>query len=295
MKTKNAGNLLIFLTAFLWSFLGIASKLVSVDPVVITGVTGSAAICVIRIFFRNHRVRVNRQTVIAGLLMAGTQLTFYLANRYTTVTNTIVLQYTSPIFVLLLNMLLQHYRPKKKEIMILAVCFAGMLIFFCDQLDGGQMVGNCFALTSGILFAGSFYFNAKPENDAPSSTIIAYVFCSVCGLTFMLGTGRYPVQKDMLILLGVGAVLTGFSGIAYAKGIALTSALTANMIALSEVFMAPVWAFLLFHEQMGRYSAVGMVLMLGAIVAKCITGNEDVGGENEVKRIEKEKSTVHHS
>lgn len=293
MKSKTAGNLFIFFTAFLWSFLGIASKLVSTDPIVITGITGLFAFGVIRFYYRKHKLRISPLTVLTGFLYAGVNMTFYLANRYTTVTNTIVLQYCSPIFVLLLNVLLAHYKPKKKELVILSVCFAGMLIFFCDQLGGGQMLGNALALFSGLLFAGNFYCTAQPENDPPSCMMISQGICAIVGLGYMVGTHHYPVPKDLLLLIGVGVVLTGFSSIAYSKGMALTSALTANLIALSEVFMAPLWAFLLFHEQMGRYSAIGIVLMLGAILAECITGTEE-GEEHEERRIESKESEVRH-
>lgn len=294
MKTKNAGNLLIFITAFLWSFLGIASKLVTADPVVITGVTGTASFCVLRIFYRRHKLRIDRLTILTGIFYAGVNITFYLANRYTTVTNTIVLQYCSPIFVLILNMLLMHYRPKKKELLILLVCFSGMVIFFFDQLGGGQMLGNGLALASGILFAGNFYCTAKPENDPASCIMISQGLCGVIGLLFMAGTRSYPSARDLIIMIGVGIMLTGVSSIVYSIGMTMTSALTANLIALSEVFMAPMWAFLLFHEKMGRFSAVGMALMLGAIIAECMSGNKEDGGKEDERNIVSKESELHH-
>ncbi|MDD3174624.1 MAG: hypothetical protein PHF63_13350 [Herbinix sp.] len=51
---------------------------------------------------------------------------------------------------------------------------------------------------------------------------------------------------EIIFLIIVGIVLSGISSVLYTLGIKYTTALNVNMIALSEVFMAPLWAFLNF-------------------------------------------------
>ena len=46
----------------------------------------------------------------------------------------------------------------------------------------------------------------------------------------------------------------------------MTTELNANLIASSEIFMAPIWSYLIFHETIGKWAAVGAVLMVGAIL-----------------------------
>ena len=42
--------------------------------------------------------------------------------------------------------------------------------------------------------------------------------------------------------------------------------INANLIASSEIIMAPIWSYLIFHETIGKWAAVGAVLMVGAIL-----------------------------
>lgn len=52
----------------------------------------------------------------------------------------------------------------------------------------------------------------------------------------------------------------------YAEGIQRTTALNANLIAMSEVIMAPLWSFVIFHEALGGMAALGAGLMIVAIL-----------------------------
>ena len=52
----------------------------------------------------------------------------------------------------------------------------------------------------------------------------------------------------------------------YARGICYTTALNANLIAMSEVLMAPLWALLLFGETVGAWAALGAGLMIVSIL-----------------------------
>lgn len=266
MKTKTKGNLLILLTAFLWSFLGVTAKYVSTDGVLVTGITSFFAFIVIWLCYIKHKFQLNKITVFSGLALAGMNITFYMANKLTTVTNTIVLQYLSPVFVLIINILFLKYRPAKKQIGILLLCLVGMAVFFADQLSAGGTVGNILALISGLLFAVSFVLNAMPESDPSSSMLINHFVCFVFALVYFFLSGRRPAAADMGILIFTGVFITGFSSALYSAGMKRTTALNANMIALSEVFMAPVWAFLLFHEKMSPLSLCGIVLIIGSIV-----------------------------
>lgn len=273
VNSKIKGNLLIFLTAFLWSFLGTITKYVSTGGILITGITSFAAFIVIRLCLIKHKLQINKITMITGVIMAGMNLMFFLANKLTTVTNTIVLQYSSPVFVLLLNILLLHYRPSKKQMAVLAVCMTGMIVFFSDQLSSGNMLGNVLALISGFLFAGTFFLNSMPENDPSSSMMIHHLVSFTFAFCYALLTHDRPVPGDIGLLVFTGIFMAGFPSVFYSLGMRFTSALNANMIALSEVFMAPIWALLIFHERMGRFSLLGIVMMLASIVYECVLEN----------------------
>ena len=266
---KSKGDLMILGTAFLWSFLGIVTKTVSYHGMTVAGITSLMAVLLL-LCVKGRRVWcINRLTFFTALVTAFMNLTFLLANKYTTVANAIVLQYSSPIFVVLYYRVFQHKKLKPFQMSTVAVCFMGLLIFFSGQLTGGNMSGNFLALASGILFAGSFYLNALPDNNPAASQFLSHVICTVMGLccTFFFVKQTYTFSQTGL-LMAAGILCNGLAALMYSQGIRYTTALNANLIAMSEVLMAPVWAFLLFGETLGTLAALGAGLMLFAILCE---------------------------
>lgn len=147
----------------------------------------SVAMLTLRVCNRGSAIRWNRQILLTALATAGQTICFFLANKYTTVANTIVLQYCSPIFVLFYYRIFQKRRLKCQQIISVAVCSAGILIFFAGQINTGMMLGNILALASGIMFGGQFYLGAMEDNDPG---ICEFVFAdymysdyrNICGL-----------------------------------------------------------------------------------------------------------------
>ncbi len=266
-KIRRQGNFLILGTAFLWSFLGILTKSVPYHGMTVAGATSFMAMLVMFFVNRKHRFRRNALVLATGLVTAVMNLSFFIANKYTTVANAIVLQYCSPIFVVLYYRFFQNKKLKKQQLLAVGICFAGLLVFFANQLGHGNMFGNLLALFSGICFAGVFYLGALPGNDPVASQLLSHAVCAAAGLgyTVLWVNQPYDLKQTGFLLLG-GFLCSGFSGVLYAWGIQRTTALNANLIAMSEVIMAPLWSFLIFREAFDGPAALGAGLMLTAIL-----------------------------
>lgn len=262
---QRKGNLLILGTAFLWSFMGIITKAVSYHAMTVTGISSIMALFVLLICNRKHTWRITSLALWTGVVTAVAHICFMVANKHTTVTNAIVLQYSSPIFVVLYYRIFQKRKLKRQQLLAVGVCFIALILFFAGELTFRNMFGNAMAMLSGICFAGEFYLCAKPENDAVLAHVFSHVICiAVClGYTGVFVRQEYDWKQTGLVLMS-GFLCIGIAAVAYTVGIQMTTALNANLIAMSEVVMAPLWAFLLFEERAGSWPAA--VLMIGAIV-----------------------------
>ncbi len=266
-NVRKKGNLMIFGTAFLWSFLGIITKTVSFNGLVVAGSTSLMALAVLILFNRGRRLHWNGLAVLTGVVAAAMNLSFFLANKYTTVANAIVLQYCSPVFVLLYYRFFQKRRLKKQQVGVVGLCLAGLVIFFANQLGSGNMFGNLLALFSGVTFAGCFYLNALPDNDPVCTQLMQHGLCALAGLgSIVLSAGKFRDMGEWGIVLAGGLLCSGMAAELYAEGIQRTTALNANLIAMSEVIMAPLWSFVIFHEALGGMAALGAGLMIVAIL-----------------------------
>ena len=89
--------------AALWSIAGIFIKLIPWNAFAVASMRSLVAGTVIAIYMklRHYRFTPSRSALIAGLLEGGVYLCFVCANKLTTAANAIVLQFTSPVFIVI--------------------------------------------------------------------------------------------------------------------------------------------------------------------------------------------------
>ena len=104
-NAKNTAMLMMAICAILWSIGGIFIKLISWHPLLIAGGRSLLAAVVVGGYMAVKRipVKVCRYSVGAGVSLALCLLLFVAANKLTTAANAIVLQYTAPIFSLIVS------------------------------------------------------------------------------------------------------------------------------------------------------------------------------------------------
>ena len=98
------GTLMMLGASFCFSLGGILLKIIPWNPFAINGVRNLIAACVIGlyIFFTHHRMKFNFTVFMGAVCMAGVTTMFAIANKLTTAGNAIVLQYSMPIWLILL-------------------------------------------------------------------------------------------------------------------------------------------------------------------------------------------------
>lgn len=273
-KENAAGNLLILLTAALWSFIGLAVKSLHLPTMALSALSCAGILSVTAPAALKGRFRVTPASVLGAALFYLTNLSFLYANQHTSVGNAIVLQECAPVYVLIFTCLHRRSLPTPRHLIPACACMAGMFIFFLDQLGAGNLAGNLAALFSGVCFGASFFLNSLPCGRPLDSSLLSNVFGLTAGLLFCALHPASRPQSLALCLPALAAALLfqGLPTLTYAAGIKRTNALSASMIALSEVILAPLWSMLLLHEQMSPRSLLGAAIMVGAVMAQTVMG-----------------------
>ena len=272
MSQQNKGNLYILLTAVLWSTGGILIKYIPGNAMMINGARSLIALLFFWICKRRIKIKVNKKIFAAAMCLVFTNLLYVIANKLTTAANAIVLQYTAPIFVLVWDCIYQKRKPKPYQCAVVGMAFAGMILFFFDQLDGGKLLGNILAICAGFCFSGVYFINSLPEASSEDASMLAF------GLTFLVAI---PFMKNVLILngtallalLALGIFQVGLAYVFFARGSKLTSPVNASLIGLLEAILNPVWVFLFYGEKMGEFAFAGAGIILTAVVLNIILGN----------------------
>ena len=268
MKTKQrTGVLCVFLAAVLYSIGGLCIKVIPWNGISINGGRTAIALVVIGLFLAatHHPLRLNRWIFLGALCVFGTNILYSVANKLTTAANTIVLQFTAPIFVIVFSLLFWKKKPQKLDLAACAVVFGGVLFFFVDSLEMGGGLGNFLALLSGVSYAGVFLMNDMPESDALSSVFWGEVISAVTGLPFLLQETEFPLAAiTSLVILGVFQVAAAY--ILLAIGLKTTPPVMASLVSGIEPVLNPILVAVFYKEAMGVFALIGAAIVIVGVV-----------------------------
>lgn len=264
---EKLGVLFVFLAAVLYSIGGLCIKVIPWNGLSINGGRNMVALLVIGgyLLATRHRPRFNRWILVGAVCICGTNTLFTVANKLTTAANTIVLQFTAPIFVILLSVVFWKRRPQKLDLIACGVVLVGVLCFFVDSLEAGGMAGNILALLSGLSYAGVFLLNDLPDSDPISSVFWGDVMSVAIGLPFLVReTDLSLVPMTSLVILG--AFQVGLAYILLTIGLRTTPAVTASLVSGIEPVLNPILVAVFYHETIGPLALLGAAIVVGGVV-----------------------------
>ncbi len=264
---EKLGVLFVFLAAVLYSIGGLCIKVIPWNGLSINGGRNMVALLVIGgyLLATRHRPRFNRWILVGAVCICGTNTLFTVANKLTTAANTIVLQFTAPIFVILLSVVFWKRRPQKLDLIACGVVLVGVLCFFVDSLEAGGMAGNILALLSGLSYAGVFLLNDLPDSDPISSVFWGDVMSVAIGLPFLVReTDLGLVPMTSLVILG--AFQVGLAYILLTIGLRTTPAVTASLVSGIEPVLNPILVAVFYHETIGPLALLGAAIVVGGVV-----------------------------
>ena len=251
--------------ALLWSLGGVLIKSVTCNPLAIAGMRSGIAALVFLCYLRKPRFTFSPTQIGGAVAYAGTVVLFVVANKLTTAANAIVLQYSAPIYVILLSKPLLHEPPKGRDFLAVGAVFAGMTLFFLGRLEWGSLLGNLVAIGSGVTFALLAIFLRLERNGSPfEAVLLGNVLAAAIGLPFM--RGGFPEAQGILFLLILGVFQIGVAYLFYVEAVKTVTAFEACFIPIIEPILNPVWVFLFLGEAPGRWALLGGGIILLSVV-----------------------------
>ena len=264
---ERRGVLFVFTAAALYSIGGLFIKLVPWNGMSINSARNVISVLVIGIYLliTHHPPRWNRWVALGAISVCSTNVLFSMANKLTTAANTIVLQFTAPIFVILLAAVFWRKKPGKLDLIACVVVLLGVLCFFIDSLEMGGTLGNILALISGLTYAGVFLLNDMPDSDPISSVFLGDALSVVLGFPFLLQETEFtPIAIISVVVLG--AFQVGLAYIFMCIGLKTTPAVTASLISGIEPVLNPLLVAIFYREPVGELALVGAAIVIVSIV-----------------------------
>lgn len=264
---KLYGTITMVGASLCFSLGGLLIKIIPWSPFAINGVRNLIAACVIGLYVlvTHHRLKWNPTVMVGAVCMAGVTTLFTVANKMTTAGNAIVLQYSAPIWIILLMYLFFKKKPDRLAVITIVLVLAGILCFFFDSLSTGKILGDLLALLSGLFYGGLFMLNQFEKGDALSSMFFGQLLCGVClGPLVVRETVFTP--PVLLAVFVLGAVQVGLAYILFSIGTRLTDPVTASILNALEPVLNPALVAVFYGERLGRLSLVGAAIVIGSIL-----------------------------
>lgn len=268
------GLIYISLAALLWSSGGLFIKLLTLDAFQISFFRSAIAAMTIIIISKTNNKKLNYEfdkiSVLCSLSYSFVLIMFVVAAKLTKVANAIFLQFTAPIYLLILEPIFLKTKFEKKNLVALIFCFAGMLLFFFGKLELSGIQGNLIAIGSGISFAlFTLFLKWKKQIHKTEDTMIYIVVGNILVCLFCFPLIMNDLHLDMtqsLILLYMGIFQIGISYIIFNEGVKYISATESMIIAMLEAILSPIWVFLGVGEVPSGYAIAGSVIILITII-----------------------------
>ncbi len=246
-------------------------KLLHWHPLSIFSARGIVASVVFLIWLRRVPLRITPYLVAGAAGYMGAQFLFIFSTRLTTAANAIFLQYTAPIYVLIFGFWFLGERPRRIDWITMVVIFAGMMLFFGEDLTFDGFYGNLAAILGGVALA-AMIVSTRAQKDSHPAQIFLIGSClgGLIGLPSVLQ--ETWSLTDVAIIAYLGIFQTGLASALYSIAIRQVPALESNLILMLEPVLNPLWVFLVIGESPAPLALLGGAVVLGAIATRAIVG-----------------------
>lgn len=267
--SRKVSILCLIIASILWSTGGLLIKWVDWNPIAIAGIrSGISSLVMIGFWFvltKKLPKRPDKFVFFGALNYMILVMLFVSANKLTTSANAILLQFTAPIWAMIIGAIFFKEKFDKKDILTVVVVFGGMILFFIGDIDGGGLLGNVLAVISGISMALMIISLKKVTNHKPLEVVIwGNIFTFIVAIPFYSGIVLTSANITGILLLGVFQL--GISYIFFTKGIENVTVLEGILIPVIEPLLNPIWVFLGTGEKPSQFALIGGVIVLAAVL-----------------------------
>ena len=258
-QEQHRGRLLVIAAAVLWStsaFFGQA-PLLETWPL---AVRGTSVACWRALFGGLLLVPLIRRPcwtwrlVPAALCFAAMNLSFLQTLTRTSGANAIWLQYTAPLWVLLVSAFWLGDPITRGDIWMLACGMLGVLTIVGFEThaaleSGGDLAGIAWGLAAGVGYA-AVILTARGLRDVDAAWLMGlnHLATALLMAPYVVATGIRPTGAQLLWLAAFGGLQMGLPYMLFTRGVRHIKAYEATSIALLEPLLVPLWVFLAWHD-----------------------------------------------
>src|ERR1044072_5052987 len=242
------------------------------------------ALLTVALFTRHEGFRLNGLTALASLIYAVLLILFVIVTKTTTAANAIFLQYTAPVYLLILEPIVYKEKFRSRDLITVLICLGGMALFFVGQLRPQDVAGNLMGLASGLCCAVYFLLLRHPrsrEVNRASSVIYGNTLAVLITAPWGLATLDTMTRYDLIGVAYLGIVQIGISYTLFTTAMARgVRSLDAGIVCYVVPVLYPILGFIVLHERPSSWAVLGGAVIVAAIICHLLLNHSIAGYSN---------------
>jgi hypothetical protein len=197
------------------------------------------------------------------------QFFFYLCVEYSNATTATILQFISPIFILLYNRIIYKKKASKSAIFYVLIAMIGVFLM-ATKGDLSKLSITLLALITGLLSALGLMFNViLPQRFAKNYGFVPTVGWGMI-IAGLFSNVLYPVYEisfqidaiSILICLTIAFLGTAFAFFLSMKAVSLVSPLVVSVVSASEPLSSAILSVLFLGMVLDGFLVLAMILII---------------------------------
>ena len=278
------GTIYSLLSGLIWGICGILGEYFFSHYQVSSGwitsmrllVAGSFVIILSSLKLRSQLFDIwrNRNNYLPFLAYAilgifSVQFFFYLCVEYSNATTATILQFISPVFILLYNRIIYKKKASKSAIFYVLIAMVGVFLM-ATKGDLSKLSITPLALLTGLLSALGVMFNViLPQRFAKKYGFVPTVGWGMI-IAGLFSNFLYPVYEisfqvdaiSILICLTIAFLGTAFAFFLSMKAVSLVSPLVVSVVSASEPLSSAILSVLFLGMVLDGFLVLAMILII---------------------------------
>ncbi len=273
--TKLPAVWLVIIGVLLWSLGGLFIKMTALDAAQVTFFRSLLAAITVAALTYKDGLKINAFGIWHSIIYALLLFLFVWATKHTTAANAIFLQYTAPVYILILAPFVIGEKFQYRDLLTIIICLAGMSLFFVGKLEISDYWGNLAALGSGM-FLGLYIMllrhrGARASSNPAIAVIYGNLLLALVNAPFGIPAIPSMTLVDVIAVSILGIVQIGIAYVLFIKGVTGgTRPLDASIIGFLEPILNPVWVFLFIGETPSAWAILGGAVIICAVIIHTI-------------------------
>ncbi len=266
--SKQRALMSMVLASVFWSIAGLFIKQITWHPLVIANLRSLVCGVFLLFFVDKKKIYINKNVIVGSIMYVFVAGMFVMANKYTTSTNAILLQFTAPIWVVVISVLFLRQKPSVKDLLAVAIVLMGMVLFFIGDLQVGNIYGNIMAITAGVSLAVMLIVMRSETGSSPLLIpVIGNFLLVVVTMPALFFLQPQFTTTNIINILVLGVFQLGMGYLFFSIAVPYVSTLEASLIMVIEPLLNPVWVFIFIGETPTIQAIIGGVIVIISVVS----------------------------